>query len=138
MTDARQAAAGDTVSVHYTGTLDNGETFDSSAGRDPLSFTLGQGQVIPGFDQGIEGLAVGERRSLRIEPAEAYGERDPQQVIGVPKDRAPDGLEPGAAVQLGDRPGVVVAVTEEQVVVDANHPLAGEVLTFDVELVAIS
>lgn len=136
--DPRQVTTGDTVQVHYTGTVDSGQTFDSSVGREPLSFTVGTGQVIAGFDAAVDGLAIGESRTVRIEPADAYGEHDPRFVVGVPLEQAPDGLTPGTPVQLGDRPAVVVEVTDEQVVVDANHPLAGEALTFEIELVSIS
>lgn len=135
---APTAAEGNTVEVHYTGRLDSGEVFDSSEGREPLSFTIGSNAVIPGFDQGVRGLAVGDARSVRIESADAYGERDESMVLGVPRADAPEGLTPGTPVMVGEHPAVVVDVTDEHVVVDANHPLAGEALTFDLELVSIS
>ena len=132
------ASSGDTVAVHYTGRLDDGQVFDSSEGREPLSFVLGSGQVIPGFDSGVAGLSVGESRSVRIEPADAYGERDESMVIAVPKEQAPDGLTAGTRVMVGEHTATVVDVTTDAVVVDANHPLAGEALNFELELVAIT
>ena len=135
---APTAAEGNTVEVHYTGRLDSGEVFDSSEGREPISFTIGSNAVIPGFDQGVRGLAVGEGRSVRIESSDAYGERDEAMVLGVPKADAPEGLTPGTRVMLGDHQAVVIDITDDHVVVDANHPLAGQALTFDLELVSIS
>lgn len=133
----RNATDGDTVAVHYTGTLDNGQVFDSSRERDPLSFTLGAGQVIPGFDAAVQGLAVGDSTTVRIESDQAYGQRNDELVINVPRDRAPEGLSPGMGVMLGNQPAVVLEVGDGEVTVDANHPLAGEALTFELELVQI-
>lgn len=133
----QQASSGDTVAVHYIGRLDDGEVFDSSEGREPVSFVLGAGQVVVGFDAGVTGLSVGESRRIRIEPADAYGEHDESMVITVPKEHAPDGLVAGTRVRLGEHVAVVVDVTSDSVVVDANHPLAGQTLTFDVQLVSI-
>ena len=132
------ATSGDSVLVHYTGRLDNGVVFDSSTDGDPLAFTLGGGQVIPGFDSGVTGLTVGESATIRIEPEDAYGERDEELLFGVPAEHAPEGLQAGMQVQVGERPAVVLQVTEEMVVLDANHPLAGQTLTFDLQLVAIN
>ena len=137
MADARTAADGDKVLVHYTGTLDNGDVFDSSREGDPLSFSVGGGQVIDGFDAAVRGLAVGASHKFRIEPDDAYGQRDESQIISMPAEQAPDGLGVGDQVQLGDQPAVVTAVGESEVTVDANHPLAGEALTFDIEVMAI-
>lgn len=133
----QQASSGDSVAVHYTGRLDDGQVFDSSQGGEPLSFVLGTGQVIAGFDAGITGLTVGESRSIRIEPKDAYGERDESMVVAVPKEQAPDGLTAGTPVMLGEHTAVVVDVRPDAVVVDANHPLAGQALTFDLQLVSI-
>lgn len=136
--EGRVAQTGDHVSLHYRGTLDDGTEFDSSAGRDPLQFTVGSGQVIAGFDEAVLGMAVGEKKTFRLEPDQAYGERREDLVITVPSDNAPEGLEVGQQVALGNAPATVVKVEENgDVVVDANHRLAGEALTFDVELVAI-
>ncbi|MEZ4501596.1 MAG: peptidylprolyl isomerase [Dehalococcoidia bacterium] len=133
------AENGDSVQVHYTGTLDNGEVFDSSVGRDPLPFVVGSGQVIPGFDSAVVGLAVGESRKVRLEPADAYGEPREDLIFQVPADQAPDGLNVGDQVQLQTgQVAVVEAVTPEGVTINANHPLAGQALTFEIELVAIN
>jgi peptidylprolyl isomerase len=138
------AKRGDTVHVHYTGRLDDGSVFDDSAGRDPLAFTLGAGQVIGGFERAIEGMAVGARRTVRIPVAEAYGERRPEALLQVQRTELPDGLD----VELGARlemhrngqamPVVVVAADAVAITLDANHPLAGRALTFDLHLVSIA
>lgn len=129
---------GDSVSVHYRGTLDNGEEFDSSAGREPLQFVVGTGQVISGFDDAVRGLAVGEKRTVRLEPAQAYGEHRADRMVTVPASSAPQGLTVGMQVSLGGQPAKIVAVTPTEVTVDANHPLAGQALTFEVEVVSIN
>lgn len=128
---------GKTVHIHYTGKLDDGTVFDSSQGKDPLTFEIGANQVIKGFEENVEPLDVGDSTEFRIEPEAAYGPHDPELVVKVPATQAPDGLNPGDRVQLQDgRPATVVDVEEEAVTIDANHPLAGEALTFEVELVA--
>ena len=139
-----QAKSGDTVKIHYTGTLDDGTQFDSSSGRDPLEFELGGGQVIPGFDTAVEGMAVGDSKNVRIEPDQAYGERHEQLVQEVPRSALPEDLQPevGMGLQSQSPDGqvmdlVITAVTEESITVDANHPLAGQALSFDIELVEI-
>lgn len=137
MADVRLAQDGDSVQVHYTGTLDNGDVFDSSREREPLPFTVGSGQVISGFDEAVRGLAVGSSRTVRMEAAQAYGEKDDDLLASIPLAEAPDGIKEGDQVRLGDRPALVTAVNDEIVSVDANHPLAGQALTFDVELVSI-
>ncbi len=138
------AKTGDTVKIHYTGTLDDGTQFDSSAGRDPLEFELGGGQVIPGFDSAVEGMAVGENKNVRIEPDQAYGERHEQLVQQVPRSALPDDLKPqvGMGLQSQSPDGqvmmlIVTEVGDEEITVDANHPLAGQALNFDIELVEI-
>lgn len=138
------AKAGDTVKIHYTGKLDDGTQFDSSAGRDPLEFELGGGQVIPGFDSAVDGMSVGESKSVRIEPDQAYGERHEQLVQEVPRSALPDDLEPqvGMGLQSQSPDGqvmmlMVTSVGEDSVTLDANHPLAGQALNFDIELVEI-
>ena len=139
-----QAKSGDTVKIHYTGTLDDGTQFDTSSGRDPLEFQLGGGQVIPGFDTAVTGMAVGESKSVRIEPDEAYGPRHEQLVQQVPRSALPDDLEPqvGMGLQSQSPDGqvmmlMVTEVADETITVDANHPLAGQALNFDIELVEI-
>ena len=132
------ARDGDTVSVHYTGTLDDGEVFDSSTGRAPLTFTVGSGQVIAGFDRAVRGLSVGERTTARMEPDEAYGPIREEMVLDVPRADAPADLQVGDRAQLASGATmVVVAITDEIVRIDANHPLAGQALTFEIEVVAI-
>jgi peptidylprolyl isomerase len=139
-----EAKKGDSVKIHYTGRLDDGTVFDSSRERDPLEFTLGAGMVIPGFDDAVAGMKVGEEKSTSIPADEAYGPRRDDLLISVPTERLPDDLEPQVGQQLqmqtGDGQTFVAAVTqvgEEEVVLDANHPLAGKDLTFDIELVEI-
>lgn len=135
------ASSGDTVRVHYTGTLADGTEFDSSAGRDPLVFTLGSGQVIPGFDQGVTGMEVGESKTITIPAAEAYGPRREEMLISVPRAQFPEGVDPeiGQQLQLGTASGqtlvaTVVEISDAAVVLDANHQLAGEDLTFELTL----
>lgn len=139
-----QAKAGDTVKIHYTGTLDDGTQFDSSEGREPLEFELGGGQVIPGFDRAVEGMAVGESKQVAIPAAEAYGERSDQMVQEVPRTALPPDLEPEVGMALSARGEngaemrlTVTEVAEESITVDGNHPLAGKALNFAIELVAI-
>ncbi len=134
----RIARDGDTVSVHYRGTLDNGEMFDTSRGSTPLSFTVGAGQMISGFDAAVRGMALGETKTVRLEPKDAYGERSDDLIIDVPRDVAPTGVAVGDKVRLNSgAPAVVVEVTDEYVRVDANFELAGQALTFEIELVSI-
>lgn len=139
-----QAKAGDTVRVHYTGTLDDGTTFDSSQGRDPLEFTVGSGQIIPGLDREIPGMEPGQQKQVQIAPADAYGDHDPSRVQTIPRDKIPENIptDPGTQLQMQTPEGQAIPVTvtdanDTQVTLDANHPLAGKQLTFDVELVEI-
>ena len=130
--------SGDRVMVHYTGTLDDGSEFDSSQGRDPLEFEVGSAQVIPGFEKAVEVLSVGESTTFRLEPGDAYGEARDDLVFEVPQANAPDGLTAGDSVQLATgQPATVLAVSEQTVKIDANHPLAGQALTFSVELMSV-
>ncbi|MGD8347449.1 MAG: peptidylprolyl isomerase [Lysobacterales bacterium] len=140
-----QAKSGDTVKIHYTGTLDDGTEFDSSAGRDPLEFTVGSGQVIPGFDKAVEGMNVGESKSVNIPAEDAYGPHHDQMVQEVPRTALPEDLEPeeGMALQARGQDGQVInltvtAVGDEAITVDGNHPLAGKALNFDIELVDVA
>ena len=140
-----QATSGDKVKIHYKGTLENGNQFDSSEGRDPLEFQLGSGQVIPGFDKAVEGMAVGESKSVTISPADAYGPRNEQAVQEVPRSALPDDLVPEEGMTLQaqnqDQQPVqltVTAVGEESITVDANHPLAGQPLIFEISLVELA
>lgn len=140
-----QAKSGDTVKIHYTGTLDDGTEFDSSAGREPLEFALGGGQVIPGFDSAVDGMSIGDSKTVTIPPGEAYGDRHDQLVQEVPKTALPEDMKPEVGMQLqsqspdGQIMNLVVAeVAEESITVDGNHPLAGQELTFAIELVEIA
>ena len=140
----RAAKQGDTVRVHYKGTLDDGNEFDNSAGREPLEFRLGTGQVIPGFERTVDGMQLGETRTARLNAADAYGTHRAELVAILPKEQFPEDAAPEAGQQLelqqedGQRvPVVITAVEDETVTLDANHPLAGEALTFEIELVEI-
>ena len=139
-----QAKKGDTVRINYTGTLDNGETFDSSAGREPLEFELGSGQIIPGLDAAINGMAVGDKKIVNVPFDQAYGAVNEQARQAVPRGQIPDNipLEPGTQLQMQTPQGQVVQVTvsqvsDDEVTLDANHPLAGKDLTFDIEIMGI-
>lgn len=139
-----QVKSGDKVRIHYTGTLADGTTFDSSAGRDPLEFTVGSGEIIPGLDKEIPGMAAGEKKTVQIPCTEAYGAHDPNAKQAIPREHVPSDipLEIGTQLQLqtpqGEAMPVVVAeVTEAEVILDANHPLAGKDLIFAIELVEI-
>lgn len=139
-----QVKEGDTVRIHYTGTLADGATFDSSEGRDPLEFTVGSGQIIPGLDAALPGMAIGEKKTVAVVADEAYGQHDPNAKQSVPRADIPDNipLDPGTQLQVQTQEGqvmpvTVAEVTEEQVILDANHPLAGKDLTFAIELVEI-
>jgi peptidylprolyl isomerase len=132
------------VQVHYKGTLDDGSQFDASAGRDPLSFTVGAGQVIQGFDDAVTGMEVGEKKTVRIPPQEAYGEHRDDLIVQLDRAQVPEhiDLELGMGLQLQQPNGQPIAVTvksieDGHITLDANHPLAGEALTFELELVAI-
>ena len=138
------AKSGDTVKVHYKGTLEDGTVFDSSLEREPLQFQLGAGQILPGFEKAVEGLAPGEKTTTSIPAAEAYGERNDQAIIKVERTQLPEGLNPEVGQQLQMRnpngqamPVRVTELTESDVTIDANHPLAGKDLNFEIELVAV-
>jgi FKBP-type peptidyl-prolyl cis-trans isomerase 2 len=137
------AKAGDTVQIHYTGKLDSGEQFDSSVGGEPLEFTLGGGQVIAGFDKGVSGMSVGEKKTIRVLPKDAYGDYDDDLVIQVSREDLPAlNYELGTELVMQQPSGrgipvIVIDANDEAVVLDANHPLAGEALTFELELVGI-
>jgi peptidylprolyl isomerase len=139
-----QAKPGDTVKIHYTGKLDDGTVFDSSTNREPLEFTLDQGQVIPGFEQAVLGMSPGESKTQKIPMDQAYGPYREEMVIQVNKEQLPPDLEPEVGQQLQVQqpngqavPVFVTEVSDSNVTLDANHPLAGENLTFDIQLVEI-
>lgn len=144
LSNMQQVKDGDKVKVHYHGKLRNGETFDSSAGREPLEFTVGGGQVIPGFDQGVMGMQVGDKRTVEIDVQNAYGEKNEDMIIEFPKTQFPPDMKPEVGMQLAMNDGqgqqfpvVITEVKEDSVVLDANHPLSGQDLIFDIELVEI-
>ena len=140
-----QAQEGNTVKVHYTGRLEDGAVFDSSRDRDPIEFTLGAGKVIPGFESAVSGMEVGEEKTTTIPATEAYGPRRDELLLAVEKERLPDEVPPeeGRRLQVmtEDQNTVEVVISEvhdDKVVLDANHPLAGQDLIFDLELVEIT
>jgi peptidylprolyl isomerase len=142
---AQEVKAGDTVKVHYHGRLNDGTTFDSSEGRAPLEFEVGSGMVIKGFDEGVMGMTVGQKKTIEIPVDDAYGPKDPEAIIEFPIDRFPPGMQPEVGMQLAMNNGegqqipvVILEVKPEVVVLDANHALAGQDLIFDLELVDIN
>lgn len=139
-----EAKNGDQVKVHYTGKLTDGTVFDSSVQREALQFTLGEGQLIPGFEKAVLGMQVGQEKTLTISASDAYGPHNQQLVFTVERDSLPANVNPtiGQRFQVKQQDGSVTAVTvtavaEENVTFDANHPLAGKDLTFDLQLVEI-
>ena len=142
MTAIRQ---GDTVRIHYTGTLQDGNVFDSSEGRDPLEFVVGSGQIIPGLDPAMPGLETGDKKRVEIDCADAYGPINPAMRQDIPREGIPDDipLEPGTQLQMQTPDGqalpvTVLAVNEATVTLDANHPLAGKDLIFEIEVVSVN
>ncbi|PLX88490.1 MAG: peptidylprolyl isomerase [Desulfuromonas sp.] len=137
------AVAGSKVKVHYTGTFDDGEVFDSSREREPMQFEVGAQEVIPGFDQALVGMQVGDSKQIRIPEDEAYGPYNPEMVMEVAPDQFEEGMKVEIGqqfqVEMGEHPVVLTVkeVHEEKVVLDANHPMAGKTLNFDIELVEI-
>jgi FKBP-type peptidyl-prolyl cis-trans isomerase 2 len=140
----KQIQLGDTVTVNYTGRLEDGSIFDSSLneGREPLKSTLGQGQLIQGFEKGLINMIVGETKTIEIEPENAYGEYNPDMTTIVGRNQVPETIQVGETLQ-GNTPNgpiivTVLEITEDSVILDANHPLAGKKLIFDLEVVDIS
>ena len=140
-----QAKAGDTVKVHYTGKLDDGTVFDSSADREPLEFTLGTGSIIPGFERAVLGMDLGESKTEVIPIDDAYGPHLEEMVVVVDREQMPTELEPeiGQQLQLQQQDGqvlpvIITDISDASITLDANHPLAGEALTFDIKLVEIA
>ncbi len=140
----QQVKKGDTIKVHYHGKLVDGTTFDSSEGREPLEFEVGSGMVIPGFDDGVTGMAVGEKKTVTIPADDAYGPKQEDMIMEFPKERFPAEMVPEVGMQLNMNNGqgqsfpvVIVEVQDAVVILDANHPLAGQELIFDLELVEI-
>lgn len=143
MVHVSQAKNGDTVRVDYTGKLSDGTKFDSSNGKDPLEFTVGDGKIIPGFEQAVVGMKPGDTKTVVVKPENGYGESRDELILEVDRSELPPDLDP----KVGDRlemqrsgqtwPVNVTGSTDDTVTLDANHPLAGEELTFDIELVEI-
>ncbi|MEY8837646.1 peptidylprolyl isomerase [Cribrihabitans sp. XS_ASV171] len=140
-----QVKQGDTVRIHYTGTLQGGETFDSSEGREPLEFTVGSGMIIPGLDNAMPGMEVGDKKRVEVPCDEAYGPVNPEMRQAIPREGIPNDvpLDPGTQLQMQTPEGQTLPVTvieadESTVTLDANHPLAGKDLVFDIELVEIA
>jgi FKBP-type peptidyl-prolyl cis-trans isomerase 2 len=140
-----EAKKGDAVKVHYTGKLEDGTVFDSSVSREPLGFTLGDGNMIKGFDAAVYGMVIGDKKTVNIPAAEAYGERRDDMMIEVPISQVPPNIQPEIGQQLvlqgqggQPMPVTVVELTDEKIVLDANHDLAGKDLIFDIELVKIN
>jgi len=146
MANAVKVQTGQSVSVHYVGTLPDGTEFDSSRGRgEPITFELGSGQLIAGFDSAVSGMAVGETKQVTLEPGEAYGEHNPELIQDIPQNAFPPDFqfEVGGVVQ-GQNPmgqpvfATVQSINEETVSLDMNHPMAGKTLTFDIELLSVN
>jgi peptidylprolyl isomerase len=141
----KQAQNGNVVKVHYTGKLTNGETFDSSVNREPLEFTMGQKQMIQGFEKAVLGMQVGESKTVNIPADEAYGQANPDMIFEIEKSQIPDNIPLEVGLQLNVQtndgqnfPTMVKKIEGEMIVLDANHPLAGEELIFEIELTEIA
>ncbi len=139
-----QAQNGSQVKIHYTGRLDNGQVFDSSQDRDPLEFTMGQGQLIPGFEAAVQGMQAGEKKTVVIPAEEAYGPRQEELLFSVDRAQLPENIQPEVGQQLqvnqeGQTAVVTISeLTESTITLDANHPLAGENLTFELEVMEVA
>ena len=140
MENMQQVKAGDTVRVHYNGRLTDGTTFDSSSGREPLEFKVGNGDVIRGFEEGVTGMSVGQKKTVEIPADQAYGQKEEERVVKFPRANFPPEMKPEVGMQLNMTNGsgqvipvMVQEVGEETVLLDANHPLAGEDLTFEID-----
>lgn len=139
-----QAKSGDTVRVHYSGKLQDGQEFDSSDGREPLEFTIGTGQIVPGVEQAVVGMTPGDERTVTVAADDAYGQRRDDMVQRIEREMLPAGVEPQLGMRLAaEGPGgqslmlTIVDLDDASITVDANHPLAGHDLTFELKLVEI-
>jgi FKBP-type peptidyl-prolyl cis-trans isomerase 2 len=140
----QQVKNGDKVQVHYHGRFTDGTTFDSSEGREPLEFEVGAGNVIRGFDEGVMGMSIGDKKTVSIQAGDAYGEKSEDMLVEFPKEQFPPEMVPEVGMQLNMTNGngqvilvTIVEVKDDTVILDANHPLAGKDLIFDIELVSI-
>jgi FKBP-type peptidyl-prolyl cis-trans isomerase 2 len=140
----KEAQVGDLVRVHYTGKLQDGEVFDSSKERDPLEFTLGDKDLLAGFENGVVGMKPGESKSVTLEPENAFGDRREDLLLKLPKTEFPENITPSVGLQLklsnasgNDMTVVITEVGEDSVTLDGNHPLSGQTVTFDIELLEI-
>ena len=134
---------GDKVSVNYTGTLQNGTVFDTSVGKTPLTFTVGSGQVITGFNDAVIGMKVGETKKVTLPPAEAYGDYNPDYIITMDRSKFKDAIKVGDQIMLQNTSGqqiqaTITAINQSTVTLDANSPLAGKTLTFEITIISIS
>ena len=134
---------GSKVKVHYTGLLNDGSVFDSSEGKEPLEFTIGENQVIPGFENGVKEMKLNEEKTIKIEAKDAYGERDERMVVSIQRDKFPPEIEVGGTLVLkgpeGQRmPAKIKDIKDNEVIIDLNHPLAGKDLNFKVKVIAIN
>lgn len=134
---------GDKIKVEYTGTLDDGTVFDTSEGKQPLEFEVGSGQIIKGFDEAVVGMKKGEEKTIKLKPEEAYGQQNPELKKKVPKSQLPQGQEPKPGMMLGIQtpqgqqiPVKIVEVSDQDITIDLNHPLAGKTLNFKIKLVS--
>jgi len=135
--------SGNTVKVHYTGTFENGEVFDSSVERnEPIGFTVGSNQVIPGFESAVMGMSIGESKTITLQPEEAYGPINEENLQEIPKEMVPEGVQSGQMLTAETPEGpvnvVVKEVKEDTVILDGNHPFSGKVLNFEIEVVEIN
>lgn len=135
--------SGNTVKVHYTGTFENGEVFDSSVERnEPIGFTVGSNQVIPGFESAVMGMSVGESKTITLQPEEAYGPINEENIQEIPKEMVPEGVQSGQMLTAETPEGpvnvIVKEVRENTVILDGNHPFSGKVLNFEIEVVEIN
>ncbi len=134
---------GTKIKVHYTGTLNDGTVFDSSEGKEPLEFTIGENRVIAGFENGIKDMKLNEEKNIKINAKDAYGERDERMVVAVPRSKFPPEIEAGGQLLLkgpeGQRiPAKIKEIKDNEIIIDLNHPLAGKELKFKVKVVAIN
>ena len=134
---------GDKVKIHYTGTLSDGEIFDSSEGKDPLEFTIGNGEVISGFENGIKDMKLNEEKTITIKPEDAYGESIKELIRDIPRDKFPPKIDVGGRLVLKSPegqsvPAIIIGVKQDAVTIDLNHPLAGKDLTFKIKVVGVN